>query len=377
MDYTLIIYGVSLYLGVLAMTTVAYIGTWEIQAEALPPYLTDQGYTTEIFVNQVVDEIHRIRREVATQSHVDVLVGGHPTPASEVAQYFGLAGLIRAGQTTIGVAPPVIEIEVIQKDQTAHWRLRGPHALLGPTVATGSVDQADTDQLLETVAHKAMAYLSPFEASAYDLVSAYDTGDYGRAIDSSSLLLRECNATAAAICTAESINLGRTVRGLAYLNGGHVDAALEDLTYASEAGGGDALANAFLGDVYKDKGETATATAKYAVARAMDPTVADTFVTFGRGLAEAGYHRLAVNRYETAQELGAAGPEFLACWADSLIGIGELEQALGKYQEAEGYDPTTELYEERIDEIRRLIEQKKTSGSLIMPPPRCPDMAAG
>lgn len=361
MDFSLIAYGFSVYAGVLALTTYAYFGLWEIEADAIPPYLADQGYTPKIFVNQVVDQIDRIRRETATQSQTNVLKGGQATVAGEVASYFGLAGLIRAGQSTLGLEPPRIDIEIVQRDDTAFWRLRGDHALYGPTVRTGDLRIDATDQLFETVAHATIAFMSPFEAAAYDLIADSRVGEYSRTIDATSALLRDCSATVSPICTEANVSLAHTVRGLAHVSAGDVRAAFEDLQEANEAAGGDPVVTVFLGDVVRGLGDEDGARRLYEEAVALDSAVGDRFVRFARGYAEAGNHLLANQRFETAAMLGVDDPEFLAAWGDSLIAVGEFQSALAKYLQAENRDTASDLYGERIDEIREMIDEIEAS----------------
>jgi hypothetical protein len=361
MDFSLIAYGVSVYAGVLALTTYAYFGTWEIQTQALPPYLEDQGYTPRIFVNQVVDQVDQIRRETASQSQADVVKSGQITPAEEVASFFGVSELIRAGQATFGLAPPTIEIEVVQRDEMAHWRVRGNHALYGPTMRAGEIGTSETDQLFETVAHHAISFLSPFEGAAHDLVADSRVGDYSETIATTSALLRACSTDPTYICTQENIRVGHTLRGLANLNSGDIRAAFEDLQTANEISGKDAVATAFLGDVLLHLDQEDAARKRYDEALALDSGVGGQFVEFAQGLAEAGNHTLANERFETAARLNVEDPKFLAAWAESLIAIGESQEALAKYLQAENLDPETELYSEKIEELRKAVDEIEKS----------------
>ncbi|MDF1794780.1 MAG: tetratricopeptide repeat protein [Thalassobaculaceae bacterium] len=357
MDFTLIAYGVSVYVGVLALTTVAYFGTWELQAHSVPPYLADQGYTPKIFINQVIDEIDQIRRETASESQTDVLESGRVTPADEVASYFGVASLIRAGQSSFGLAPPTIEIEVIQRDKTAYWRIRGTHALDGPSVKSGELSTESTDQLFETVAHNSISFLSPFEGAAHDLVADSRIGDYTKTIATTSALLRGCETRPTAVCSQANVRVGHTIRGLANLNSGDIRAAFEDLQSANKIGGKNAVATAFLGDVLRHLDQEDGARERYQEALALDDEVGQEFVNFAKGLAEAGNYPLAIERYETAAMLNVESPDFLASWADSLVAIGDSKAALAKYLQAENLDTETELYAEKIEEIRKTVSE--------------------
>lgn len=375
MDFSLIAYGFSVYAGVLALTTYAYFGLWEIEADAIPPYLADQGYTPKIFVNHVIDQIDDIRLETASQSQTEVVTSGKVTAAEEVASYFGVTELIRAGQETFGLAPPQIELEVIQRDKTAFWRVRGNHALYGPTVRSGKLDTESTEQLFETLAHNAISFLSPFEGAAHDLVADSRVGDYSETIATTSALLRGCANEPTFICTQANIRVGHTIRGLANLNAGDVRAAFEDLQTANEISGKNAVATAFLGDVLLRLEQEEAARKRYEEALSLDSDVGEEFVKFARGFAKAGNHPLAIERFETAERLNVEDPEFLASWAESLVVLGESKEALAKYLQAENLDTETDLYSEKIQELQQKVSEIENSTST--PPATAPAPAGG
>ncbi|SDG26144.1 tetratricopeptide repeat protein [Thalassobaculum litoreum] len=372
MDFSLIAYGISVYAGVLALSTYAYFGLWEIEAEAIPPYLADQGYTPKIFVNHVIDQIDDIRLETASESQTDVVKTGKVTPAEEVASYFGVTELIRAGQESFGLAPPRIELEVIQRDKTAFWRVRGNHALYGPTMRSGKLDTQSTEQLFETLAHHTISFLSPFEGAAHDLVADSRVGDYSETIATTSALLRGCDSAPTFICTQANVRVGHTIRGLANLNAGDARAAFEDLQTANEISGKDAVATAFLGDVLRRLDQEDAAQKRYEEALALDSDVGQEFVSFARGLAKAGNMPLAVERFETAARLNMEGAEFLASWGESLAAMGEYEDALAKYLQAENLDTETDLFAEKIEELQQKIgeiDKSKSTPPDVAPAP--------
>lgn len=375
MDFSLIAYGVSVYAGVLALSTYAYFGLWEIEAEAIPPYLAEQGYTPKIFVNHVIDQIEEIRLETASEAQTEVVKTGKVTPSEEVASYFGVTELIRAGQESFGLAPPRIELEVIQRDNTAHWRVRGNHALYGPTVRSGKLDTESTEQLFETLAHHTISFLSPFEGAAHDLVADSRLGDYSETIATTSALLRGCANEPTFVCTQANIRVGHTIRGLANLNGGDFRTAFEDLQTANEISGKNAVATAFLGDVLRRLDQEEPAQKRYEAALALDSDVGQEFVDFARGLATAGNLPLAVERFETASRLNVEDPEFLASWAETLAAMGESRDALAKYLQAENLDTETELYAEKIEELQQKIDEIDKSKST--PPDAAPAPTQG
>jgi hypothetical protein len=196
MDFSLVAYTASAFAALMTFSTVTYFGTWELQTQSVPPYLAKQGYTPAIFVNQVNDAVVGIRREMVAQSQTEIVTSGKVSPAGELASFFGIASLIRATQHSFGLTPPKIEIEVIERGQEAHWRLRGPHAVRGWTVERGQVPIEDAELLIRQVAYGTLGYVSPFEALSYDLIQDSWAGDYAKSIARATSLLSECEKQA-------------------------------------------------------------------------------------------------------------------------------------------------------------------------------------
>lgn len=396
MDLTVVAYTASAFGTLLALSTVAFLGTWEIQAQTVPPFLADQGYTPRIFVNRVADAVHRIRRETSSRIETEIIVGSQVTPVGELASYFGVYELIKASQHSLGIGPPRIEIEVLQGSESASWLLRGPHAVHGWTIQTGDAPMERPDALIDEIAFATLGYIAPFEALAYDLVQDSWVGDYDKTIARASGLLSACEAAAeqrwtiadwvvptwlsgrnrdtsadweasnsvtAGGCTEDSIRLGLVLRGLANLNAQSFGQAFDDLRAANTMGAPNALATAFLGDALLELGNGDAAQTRYDEARDIDPAIAGRFHGFGRGLAEGGNHLLANRRYATAARLGAEGAAFLADWGDALFAVGEFGAALAKYQQAEARNKETEVYADRIEKAQKAFAEKEDEKS--------------
>lgn len=355
MDPTLILYSASIFATMLAISTVAVLGTWELEAQSIPPYLQDQGYTPAIFVNQVTDAVTSIQRETAAQSTVDIIIDGRVTPVGEIASYFGLRDVVRASQAAIGLAPPRIEIEIVQRDKMAFWLVRGPHVIRGETVVSGQAKIEEVEPLLKHIAHTAISFISPFQATGYDLILDSRAGNYELTIEKISDLLVECEDSNSYACSDRSKRLGLIVRAVAYLNSDDYGSAFSDLSEVNRIDGGSALATAFLGDAYLKLEKTELAAETYQRALSLDSGIAGRFRDLGNGLAETKNFELAIERFNTAAALGAEGPAFLAEWAQSLVGAGDLEAALEKYIAAEAVDPDDSPFSERIEDLREKI----------------------
>lgn len=389
MDLSLVAYSLTAFAALMVFSAVTVVGTWETHAQSLPPFLTDQGYTPQVFVNQVTDSFNRIRKELATHTHTNVVVGGTLTPASEIASAFGLGAALRATKETFGVSPPRIEIEIVERDGVAHWRLRGEHAVRGFLVQRGERPLTDTDGLIDEIAYNTVGFVSPFEAIAYDLVHESWSEGSEETVDRASDLLAECDTSTHwseheqheehglwafatswrspsswsrdSGCSPANIRLGLVLRGLAYLEAGRHDQALHDLENANEMGEADPIALAFLGDVHAAAGDMATAEHVYGQAATLSPHVAHAFHEFAHGLASAGNHHRAIKRFATASRLGATDTVFLVDWGDSLHVVGEHEAALEKFFEADARETAINAYRVRIEKTQAAIAAEATA----------------
>src|SRR3546814_18078888 len=74
MDLTLIGYTASLFAALLAMSGYTHWGVVEVHTYTIPPYLEEQGYSSRIVANQVVDAMRRIQVEVASLQEARVVV---------------------------------------------------------------------------------------------------------------------------------------------------------------------------------------------------------------------------------------------------------------------------------------------------------------
>ena len=352
MDPTIFLYSASIFATMLAVSTFSVLGTWEIEAQSIPPYLTDQGYTPAIFVNQVTDAVTSIQRETAAQSTVDIVIDGRVTPVGEIASYFGLRDVVRASQTAIGLAPPRIQIEIVQRDDMAYWLVRGPHVIRGDTVVSGQAKIEEVEPLLKHIAHTAISFISPFQATGYDLILDSRAGNYELTIEKISDLLVECEDSKSYACSDRNKQLGLIIRAVAYLNSNEYGSAFGDLSEVNRIDGGNALATAFLGDAYLKLEKTELAAQTYQRALTLDSAIAERFRDLANGFAETNNVELAIERFNTAAALGAEGAGFLAEWAKSLADAGDLEAALEKYMAAEAIDPDDAPFSERISDLR-------------------------
>ena len=361
MDFTLIGYTATVFAALLALSSYTHWGVAEVHTYSIPPYLEERGYSTEVVANQVVDAMRRIQVEVASLNETRAVVQGQAQPIGEVASYFGIVELIRAAEWTLGLDPSKIEIEITQHDEVAHWRTRGDHVVRGYEVRQGDIALDDPDKLIEHLGLQVTGYVSPFEALSYVFIKDTATGDYEATIKIASDLLRDCDRYRAWACTVTNLKHAYLLRGMGNLYSDRSARAFDDFDAANKLAGESALGLAFYGDAFEALGQTESADRQYKRARELDSDIGERFYELGRGYAVGGNHRLAQRRFATAAELGFASEAFLADWGDNLLALGLHEAALEKYRLAEGLDPETELYADRIDRAVKARDEIRPS----------------
>jgi|GEM_PF-766686 len=349
MDITLVAYTVSIFAAVLAMNTYSDWGVAEVHAYTVPPYLEERGYTPQVFANQVVDAMRKIQLEVAALDEAEVLVQGQVQPVGQLASYFGFVDLLRATEGTLGLGPSTVEIEITQHEDVAHWRVRGDHAVRGPTVRQGEMPVGQPDELIQLLGQQVTGFVSPFAALGYQFIQDTVENKYDATILAASTLLLDCQRRSAWACTDEKIKNAYLLRGMAYLNADQTARAFDDFDSANKIGTQSALGVAFYGDAYAALGQEAAAKRQYELAASLDARIGERFYELARGYAQGGNQLLADRRYSTASDLGIGSEAFLVDWGDTLFALGWYDAALERYRSAEAVDTENDLYAERID----------------------------
>lgn len=357
MDVTVLLYTASLFAALLAGSSYSHWGVTEVRTYAVPPFMEERGYSDRLMTNQVVDSMRRIQVEVASLQEASFVVDSKVKPIGEVASYFGLLDLLRAAEATVGLEPAVLELEVTQHDEVAHWRVRGDHIVRGYTVTQGDTPLQEPDALIDQLGLQVMTYVSPFEALSYHYIRDSAASKYETTIAVASDLLVDCKRHRAWVCTDENLQNAHLLRGLAFLYSDATDRAFDDFAAASKIGPQSAMVAAFYGDAFAALGQPEAAEEQYKRARSLDSDIGERFHSIAKGYAFGTNHWLADRRYRTAAAIGAESEEFLVDWGDSLAALGQHEQALEKYRRAEAVEPETELYADRIDQTSKALTE--------------------
>lgn len=370
MDLSVAAYVAAVVGLLLTFGSLSNYGTSELQALSLPPYLAERGYTTRIFANQVIDSVRDIRVVTASASPLLVLPPTELTPISEeVAGYFGVRELVRAGERVLGLDPPRIEIELVGNGDSVDWRTRGPHAVHGFHIATGKLPADDPAVLIRRLGAEILSYTSPFEELAYEFVQDSQIGDFERTIRIASDLIVDCEKKKPWVCTAANVAHAYVLRGLANLGAGKNLNAFSDFDSAAAIQPKNALVAVHHGDAYDHIGDAARSAELYRKAVGLDSTIGERFYALGTGLAEAGYHRLAARRFATASQLGVEKPGLQGEWGDSLFALGRYEEALERFEKANAADPKKDIYRERIEKTQKAIAEAAATAAKAPPTP--------
>ncbi|HEY9567766.1 MAG TPA: hypothetical protein VIR38_06740, partial [Thalassobaculum sp.] len=329
MDLTLIGYTASLFAALLAMSGYTHWGVVEVHTYTIPPYLEEQGYSSRIVANQVVDAMRRIQVEVASLQEARVVVQDQRVqPVGEVASYFGVVELLRAAEAVFGLDPTAIEIEITQHDDVAHWRTRGDHAVRGFQIRQGDLPLADPEALIDHLGLQVIGYASPFEALSYNFLLDSSINKYDRTVEIASSLLVDCKRYRAWACTDGNIKNAYLLRGMAFLYSDRSMQAFDDFDAANKIGTASALGVAFYGDAFSALGQGEAADRQYDRATQLDPEIGERFYEYAKGYAVGGNHRLADRRFTTAAALGVDSEAFLVDWGDTLAALGSHGAAL-------------------------------------------------
>lgn len=357
MDFSLITYSVSLFLALFTISSVTEIGTLELQTENVPPALADRGYTQTIVTNQTIDSLRHMLAAIAAHAETEVRNPREVTPISSVAAYFGLRDLVLASQATLGLAPPKVQVEILQDGKSLEWRVRGVHAVTGHRMTKGTVPISDVDPLIEHLALETLDRIEPFDALVYKFLQDAWVNDFEKSTGAATKLLEDCQRYQAAVCTQDNLRRVYVVRGLAQLYGGGVDDAFEDLDVASRMGKPSALVLAFLGDAWQSLGDESVATRMYNRAVEVNPKIALRFYGYARGFQNGGHYHMAQRRFDTASRLGMDHPQFFADWGEVLYELGDFQQALEKFEIAVRESPYNQIFAEDVEKVREAIAQ--------------------
>ena len=361
MDLTFVAYTISVFIALLTVNAYAHWNVVEVHAFTIPPFLEERGYSPQMAASQVVDAMQRIRLEVASLNEADIVVQGHVQPVGPLASYFGFLDLLRATETTLGFGPTVLEIEITQHGEVAHWRVRGTHAVRGYLVREGEMPIEESEALINLLGQQVTSYVSPFESLASQFIQDAQSNKYDATITAASALLLDCKRRQAWTCTDTNIKNAYLLRGMAHLNSVQSVRGFEDFDAANRIGSQNGLGLAFYGDAFTAMGRTKEAKRQYQLAEQLDSGIGERFYEIARGYAQAGNYLLANHRYTTASELGIASEAFLVDWGDTLFSIGRYDAALQRYRYAEAVDAERDLYAQRIDRIIRVLEAAKVA----------------
>jgi tetratricopeptide (TPR) repeat protein len=327
---------------------------------SLPPPLLQQGYTPEVIVRRMLDDMNRLR-DASNVDRADLATfegaPGTPPPHLQSVGGISLGSVEHALRSVLGRTPLVVQGEIITKNRDQGGPLFEGRLRLGTTIISereGKLATPDLDKLIQDLAFDLYRYFDPLRA-AYAAWNLDDLEDMRIALrqlmasprpeDRKYGLMLRANIGTPALAEAdlrEAIRLDpKFIHALAMLSGlerrrGAQDAAMAHAEQAIRVAPERGIGLYAKGRVQRDSGQLAEALATLQEACRREPRLATCPNQVGEVLLEmslradrpADLQRAAYTAFLEAARLDPtyAGALSNAAWASAAY--GDLPEAL-------------------------------------------------
>lgn len=275
----------------------------------LPPAVASaaNGYTPEVVVKHLADEMHEIEHEAQSRAEARHLqLSGHKGALAVLADYMKVTPLVRVAQETAGLIPFKFtgDIIVAGKDLEIVLRGHGSGEKSRHIIVKAPPDQLDA--LIKLTAYEAMRMIDPYIVAAYQFRKDFKTRDYTQTLE---IIQSELNDPD----KAKSPN-----RKWLYN---------------------------LWGMVLYQQADRAGAIEKFQAALAIDPNFASPMLNWGVVLTRQGNRQEAIERFRAVVDnrRGDASPATLAAtyseWGFALALTGQYDQGFAKFRQAAATDP--------------------------------------
>jgi len=269
----------------------------------VPPIVADAtGYTSDVLVARLVDEIHEI--EFQAKSHAegrDVEMSEESSPVAVLGEFFEIAPLIRVVQETTGLIPFSFSGEVVTSDNEVELVLRGSDSNHHSYRISQKAPKGQLALLIHKAAAETMRIIDPYMLAAYQFKRDFLTRDFAPTLE---IIRRELdNSDSAHHKWMNNLN------GIVRYQQGDLDGAIE----------------AFSAAVHDDL--------SFGSAR----------LNWGVVLARQGFHEHAIELFRSVVNLRNESPSTKAAalseWGFSLALLDRFDEAFAKFHEATDIDP--------------------------------------
>ena len=275
----------------------------------LPPAVASaaNGYTPEVVVKHLADEMHEIEHEAQSRAEARRLqLSGQKSTVAVLADFMKVTPLMRVAQETAGLIPFRFSGDIITSGKDLQMVLRGhgSHQKARHIIVKAPPDQLDT--LIKLTAYEAMRMIDPYIVAAYQFRKDFKTRDYTQTLE---IIQAELNDP------DKKISPNRKW-----------------------------LYNLW-GMVLYQQADRIGAIEKFQAALAIDPNFASPMLNWGVVLTRQGHNQEAIERFRSVvnNRRGDASPATLAAtyseWGFSQALLGQYEPAFANFRKAAATDP--------------------------------------
>ena len=275
----------------------------------LPPAIASasNGYTPEVVVKHLVDEMHEIEHEAQSRASARHLeLSGHKGALAVLADYMKVTPLVRVAQETAGLIPFRFTGDIIASGGDLKMVLRGQGAGDKARHAVIKAPADHLDDLIRRTAYEAMRMIDPYIVAAYQFRRDFKTRDFARTLQI-------------------------------------IQSELDDPD-KQKSPNRKWLYNLW-GMVLYQQADRAGAVDKFRQALAIDPNFASAKLNWGVVLTRQGRFEDAMEKFRSvvASRRGDTSPATLAAtyseWGFALALAGQTEQAFAKFRDSSAIDP--------------------------------------
>ncbi len=265
------------------------------------------GYTPEVVVKHLADEMHEIERLAQSRAEARQLqLSGHKGAIAVLADFMKVTPLMRVAQETAGLIPFRFSGDVIVSGKDLEMVLRGhgSHQKSRHIIVKTPPDQLD--KLIKVTAYEAMRMIDPYIVAAYQFRKDFKTRDYTPTLE-----IIQSELTDPEKKTSPNRKWLYNLWGM----------------------------------VLYQQADRAGAIEKFQAALAIDPNFASPMLNWGVVLTRQGHNQEAIERFRSVIEnrRGDASTATVAAtyseWGFTQALTGQYEQAFAKFRQSAATDP--------------------------------------
>ena len=305
------------------------------------------GYTSDVFINELVDEMHKIEREAQSRATArGIELAGHKNALIVLADYMKVTPLIRVAQESVGLIPFSFGGEIIASGGVLEMTLRGHGANAKPVRIVTRAPVDDVRQLIKTTAYEAMRVVDPYILAAYRFKQDYRTRDFAPTLG---IIGREL-----ADPKSPNVKWMTNLWGIILYQQADRAGAIEKFKAALEIDSHFAAAELNWGVILARQGKNLEAIQKYRHViedhwgDGSTATIAAAYTEWGFSLALLGRYEEAFAKFHEATVVDPQFSEVYTSWAEVLSSLGRGAEADIMSNRALRLAPTQVIYTETL-----------------------------